>query len=162
MLTQVMCYASQKKKKKVFMQFFLVRTWYLGSAQCMGMTQRPNLSTLVNREPVPNNRLYTMPTKKLATYTEWILLGTVVPWEKSPVENQSTTGESFKMVTSVLKNGSHLVRNLFQKGPTHLKSFPTIMTIPLREVYNQGKKGRVKGGFGKLKGERDTRENCKE
>ena len=104
MLTQVMCYASQKKKKKSVMQFFLVRTWYLGSAQCMGMTQRPNLSALVNREPEPNNRLCTMPTQKLAIYQEWILLGTVVPWGKSPTENQSAVEESFKMVTSILKN----------------------------------------------------------
>lgn len=145
MLTQVMCYATQKKKKKSVMQFFLVRTWYLGSAQCMGMTQRPNLSALVNREPEPNNRLCTLPTQKLATYQEWILLGTVVSWGKSPTENQSAVEESFKMVTFVLKNGFHLVRNLFQKGPTHLKSFLTIMTIPLREVYKRERRGEKRG-----------------
>lgn len=53
------------------------------------------------------------------------------------------------------KSRSHLVRNLFQRGPTQLKSLPTIVTVPLREVYKWGPK-EWEMGVGKTEGERNT------
>ena len=62
------------------------------------------------------------------------MLDMVVPWGKSPAEHQLTAGASFKTVTSMQKNESHRLKNLFQRGPTHLKNLPIIMIVRLREV----------------------------
>ena len=37
---------------------------------------------------------------------------TVVPWEKSPAKHCLATSASFKRVTSIVRSGSHLVRNI--------------------------------------------------
>ena len=46
----------------------------------------------------------------------------IVPWEKLPVEHCLVTGASFKIIIFDTRSGPYLVRNIFQKGPTNIKS----------------------------------------
>ena len=60
---------------------------------------------------------------------------TMVPWRKSLAKHHLVIGASFEMVTFIVRNESHLIRNISQKGPTNMKSHPIIITATLREVY---------------------------
>ena len=105
--------------------------------QCTGhdiQAQPINFCILENCEP--NSRQWVTSVQKLTTDRGPDQSVMIVPQGKSPVENQMAVGATFKIVTFVLRSGSHLVRDISQKGPTHLKSLPIIMTIPLRFSFD--------------------------
>ena len=126
--------------------------------QCTGhdiQAQPINFCVLENCEP--NSRQWVTSVQKLTTDQGPDQLVMIVPQGKLPVENPMAVGATFKIVTFVLRSGSHLVRNISQKGLTNIKSLPHYHDNPTKRSLQIRAEG-VRKGVGKIRGGRDTRE----